>query len=374
MDNIVRELFEKTASQTGQEFFDALVKNMSLIFGTKGAWVTEYIEKEFRLKSKSFWYGGNYVKDYNFHIVGTPCETVFTGRQLVHIPENLVELYPDGNDTYTQDSVSYLGVAIFDDDQSIMGHLALMDNKPFYPEQELINIFKLFAERAAGEFKRLKAEKHLHNQMQTLLADARISSPLENQRSERNSWEEDLIVMFLDLNSSTSIAEKLGNDLFFDLVRDFIDDLTMPILKNLGIIYKYVGDEVIVLWKLNEGISNANCLKCFFEIDKLIQSRQEIYQSKFGVFPEYKAGMHCGKVTVGTIGSIVKEKVYSGDVLNTTSRITNMCRNLGARLLLSEELASQLTTFGQFTHRKFENVNLRGKLKEATLFEFLPAG
>jgi class 3 adenylate cyclase len=371
MDNIVRELFEKTASQTGQEFFDALVKNMSLIFGVKGAWVTEYVEKEFKLKSKSFWYGDDFVKDYFFHIVGTPCETVFTGRQLVHIPENLVVLYPDANDTYTQDSVSYMGVAIFDDDQSIMGHLALMDNKPFYPEPELINIFKLFAERAAGEFKRLRAEKHLHSQMQTFLAEARISSSSDNDLPEKSSWEENLIVMFLDINSSTAIAEKLGNDLYFDLVRDFIDDVTMPILKNLGSIYKYVGDEVIAFWSLTEGIRNANCVNCFFEIDQLMQSRQEVYLEKYSVSPGYKAGMHCGKVTVGTIGSIVKEKVYSGDVLNTASRITGMCRDLGARLLLSEELATHLKLFEQFTYRKFENVNLKGKINNTSLYEFI---
>src|SRR5687768_5846816 len=68
--------------------------------------------------------------------------------------------------------------------------------------------------------------------------------------------EENRIFMFLDLNSSTTIAEKLGNEKYHDLLKEFFADITNPILDNKGEIYQYVGDEVIVAWKYEDGIRN----------------------------------------------------------------------------------------------------------------------
>jgi len=49
--------------------------------------------------------------------------------------------------------------------------------------------------------------------------------------------EEKRIFMFLDLNASTSIAEKLGNDRYHALLKDFFADITNPILENKGHIF-----------------------------------------------------------------------------------------------------------------------------------------
>jgi adenylate cyclase len=54
--------------------------------------------------------------------------------------------------------------------------------------------------------------------------------------------------MFVDLLSSTTIAEALGNEKYHNLLHDFYADITNPIIYNKGEIYQYVGDEVIVSW------------------------------------------------------------------------------------------------------------------------------
>ena len=62
------------------------------------------------------------------------------------------------------------------------------------------------------------------------------------------------IFMFADLNGSTRIAEKLGDEKYHQLLREFFADITNPILDNKGEIYQYVGDEVIIAWKYKDGI------------------------------------------------------------------------------------------------------------------------
>ncbi|MDB5232198.1 MAG: adenylate cyclase, partial [Chitinophagaceae bacterium] len=62
--------------------------------------------------------------------------------------------------------------------------------------------------------------------------------------------EEERIFMFLDMRSSTTIAESLGHVKYFEMLREYYFDLSDPIVKYSGEIYQYVGDEIIVSWKL----------------------------------------------------------------------------------------------------------------------------
>lgn len=73
--------------------------------------------------------------------------------------------------------------------------------------------------------------------------------------------EEQRIFIFVDLNASTQIAEKLGNDLYHRFLRDSYADITNPIIYNHGEIYQYVGDEVVISWKQNKRFDSHPDLK-----------------------------------------------------------------------------------------------------------------
>ena len=74
------------------------------------------------------------------------------------------------------------------------------------------------------------------------------------------------IFMFLDIRSSTTIAEDLGSINFHRFIHDFFMDISACILATKGSIYRYVGDQVIVTWTLKAGIENANCIRTYFKI------------------------------------------------------------------------------------------------------------
>ena len=63
---------------------------------------------------------------------------------------------------------------------------------------------------------------------------------------------EQLIVMFLDLADSTSLAEKLGELRVHDLITRFFFDIDEPIHDHGGSFLSYVGDEVIVTWAITD--------------------------------------------------------------------------------------------------------------------------
>ena len=179
---------------------------------------------------------------------------------------------------------------------------------------------------------------------------------------------EDRIFMFLDMKSSTTIAEKLGHVKYYQLLNHYYADLTIAILNTSGEIYQYVGDEVVVSWKVKNGIRNANCLECFFQGKNIFEEKSEFYLKRYDVMPEFKAGFHTGSITTGEIGVIKKEIIFTGDVLNTAARIQGKCNEYNVDILLSEVLKDKLTESNNYTFKEIGSCELRGKYEEVKLF------
>jgi adenylate cyclase len=184
--------------------------------------------------------------------------------------------------------------------------------------------------------------------------------------------EENRIFMFLDLNSSTAMAERLGDQKYHALLKDFFADITDPILENKGEVYQYVGDEVVISWKQEEGIRNSRCIRCFFDIKLCIDQVKDKYLRRYGLVPSFKAGLHCGKVMAGEVGIIKRDITYSGNVLNTTSRILSMCKEFNAELISSADLVARLSLPCHYVARPLGSIRLRGKEKEVMLSALQP--
>lgn len=179
---------------------------------------------------------------------------------------------------------------------------------------------------------------------------------------------EERIFMFLDLNSSTTIAEKLGDLKFHYFLNDFFYDITECILSTKGEIYQYVGDEVVVTWNIKKGLKNGNCIQAFYLATHHIHSLEEKYLKKFGIVPHFKAAYHCGKVIIGEVGDVKSEIVFHGDVVNTTSRIEYQCHSLGKSVLISEKLLHMLPKNIVNAAVWVDNIQLKGKEKKLGLY------
>jgi adenylate cyclase len=179
--------------------------------------------------------------------------------------------------------------------------------------------------------------------------------------------DEERIFMFLDLRSSTEIAERIGHKRFFELLRELFQDVTRPVVDSKGDIYQYVGDEIVITWPVHRGMQDGNCIECFFRIERAITSRSAWYTQHFGVVPQFKAGVHVGEATVGEIGVIKKDIVFSGDVLNTTARIQEECNRHRVDLLASDELLRRMSVGRSYAATLIGEIQLRGKAEALSL-------
>ena len=166
--------------------------------------------------------------------------------------------------------------------------------------------------------------------------------------------------MFADMRSSTTIADSIGNEKYFNLLSDMFSDITNTILNNEGEIYQYIGDEIVISWPLEKGVRKANSLNCFIQIQMKLKELEPTYIKKYGFHPVLKAGLHHGEVMAGEIGVIKKDIIYSGDVLNTTSRIQEQCNKYKVDFLISKETLN-LFRGSLFAPVSLGSIELRGK-------------
>ncbi len=170
-DEALRLVVQGTVSETGTEFFRALVKNLAAVMGTAGAWVTEYLPEAQRLRAHAFWLQGSFIENFEYAIAGTVCAPVVEAKRLVHIPDRLLELYPPAKPGLVPaKAVSYLGVPLLDVGGEVMGHLSVLDTKPMPPHPRLLSLFEIFAARAAAESRRLRTEQQVRNREEQLAA------------------------------------------------------------------------------------------------------------------------------------------------------------------------------------------------------------
>lgn len=172
--------------------------------------------------------------------------------------------------------------------------------------------------------------------------------------------EEFRIFLFIDLNSSTAIAEKLGHITYSHFMQDCYSELGVVNKYNTEI-YQYVGDEVVFTWQMEKVNSMVQCLDAYWAYRNLLKNKADYFTEKYGVNPDFKAGMSMGMVTVVEIGDFKKEIAYHGNALNTTSRVVDLCNEFGEHLLITRRVFDKVNwDNSNYTYKKITEIQLRG--------------
>ncbi|HYV95189.1 MAG TPA: adenylate/guanylate cyclase domain-containing protein [Chitinophagales bacterium] len=179
------------------------------------------------------------------------------------------------------------------------------------------------------------------------------------------------IFMFLDLTSSTTHAEHLGDLKFSSLLQDCFFDLARSVHETNGDVYQYIGDEAVLVWDYLDEKKNSNCIECFMRYRDTLQKRGEFYMNKYGFVPRFKAGIHGGDVVVVRVGEIKKEIAYHGDVLNTTARLESLCNQMQTPLVISGNLLRDIHLNGELKFEQMPSVPLKGKEQSVEIFRLL---
>ena len=185
---------------------------------------------------------------------------------------------------------------------------------------------------------------------------------------------EDRVLLFIDMESSTVIAERLGEAGFLDFLNRFVADVTEPIVAQRGAIHKYVGDEIIVTWPLAAGLRDGHCVRACFDALEELDKRASGYIRDFGLRANFRAALHCGPVVIGELGTVKMEIAFLGDTMNTAARLQQACRDTGQRVLASATLVNRLVAMPPgIAKRSIGRLRLRGKESEIEIYALAAA-
>jgi formate hydrogenlyase transcriptional activator len=159
-----RSIVIGTASATGNDFFPSLVRHLAAALRVRYAFITDCDDQK-HAKALAFWNGDQFGDKFEFDIADTPCMKVLNG-ETCHYKEGLQNLFPLDTGLADWGAESYLGVPMLDREGRVIGHIAILDDKPMDQDPRAIDLVKIFAARAAAELKRQRAEAELQGALQ----------------------------------------------------------------------------------------------------------------------------------------------------------------------------------------------------------------
>lgn len=155
-ETALRAITRETFSVTGDDYLRSLLRYLIDAFKVRYAFVTECANTEMtRVRTVAFLEKSKFLDNIEYDLAGTPCEHVI-GGSICYYPGGLEEQFPR-----EAGMESYLGLPLHNASGKIIGHLAILDDKPMDLGPGEQSVLKSLAARTGAELERKQAEEAL---------------------------------------------------------------------------------------------------------------------------------------------------------------------------------------------------------------------
>jgi formate hydrogenlyase transcriptional activator len=212
---LLRSLVEGTAGASGDDFFQSLVKHLADALGVRYAFVAEFADSSTRVRTLAFWSHGKLLDNFEYELVGTPCEEVIKGS-ICHHADNVAQNFPNDITLEDLNATSYLGVPLCDEGGAVLGHLAVMDDQPMPEQPRNLAVFHIFATRVRTELLRLRAEQQLEEanqglEEQVILRTKELTEALEEVKQLKNRLQAENLYLQAEIKVENNFDEIIGS-------------------------------------------------------------------------------------------------------------------------------------------------------------------
>ncbi|MGC2201498.1 MAG: adenylate/guanylate cyclase domain-containing protein [Stellaceae bacterium] len=180
---------------------------------------------------------------------------------------------------------------------------------------------------------------------------------------------EEKVLLFLDINNSTGIAERLGAVQTKSLVGKFLFDVSKPITDYSGEIYLYKGDGLIALWNWQEAVKENRILRAIDAVFATVQREQQEFLEQFGIVPSFRVGVHGGEVVVSEQGDTKRSIGVYGATINIAARMEEAAKAHNVACAISGDVAAALSD-DEGRLRPIATEKVRGSAVEIPIFEY----
>jgi adenylate cyclase len=176
-------------------------------------------------------------------------------------------------------------------------------------------------------------------------------------------------IMICDLRDFTKISDNWPRDDVIDLLNDYFDAMSEPIVRHGGEILKFIGDGLLAIFPLHEPNACANLLRAVTEARQAMVALNERNKGTGRAPLNYGIGVHVGDVMYGNIGSTSRlDFTVIGPAVNMASRLEALTKQIGKPVLLSRDFTELVTP--EFELERVGQHTVRGFSEPIELFAF----
>jgi adenylate cyclase len=235
---------------------------------------------------------------------------------------------------------------------SLMNKLEKMNRK----NQEQAMQLMVYSRDLALSYQKTKQEEDLRNRLSRYVG-SHLVEKLVNTRDgtlgETNRKE--VTVLFADIRSFTSLAERMAADVVVQLLNQFFSIMVDIVFKNNGLLDKFVGDQLIAVFGLVDATGNPadNAIRTAIEMQTAAEEMMKQRRKKDLETFEIGIGINTGQAIIGNIGSTNRmDYTVIGDCVNVASRLERMAK--GGEIIIGEKT--------YLSHTDIFNIESRGEI------------
>ena len=171
-----------------------------------------------------------------------------------------------------------------------------------------------------------------------------------------------------DAEGYTGLAEGMDPSRLVELVNRYFGELFAAVLGNHGVVIDVKGDGILAVWTTEApgaGVRARVCAACL----EILEAAGRFNRSAPGRGLPTRVGVDFGPIMLANVGALERYEYRAiGDTVNTASRLEELNKLLGTRLLVSETLAEGVAGF---LFRDLGAFLLRGKRSPVRVIELL---
>jgi adenylate cyclase len=182
----------------------------------------------------------------------------------------------------------------------------------------------------------------------------------------------ELTVFFSDIASFTNFSEKLDAVELVQLLNEYLSAMTDIILRNDGMLDKYVGDAVMAIWGAPVELKNTALNGC----RAALQMQQRTHEIAGRWVSEGKPnlivrmGLNTDEMVVGNVGGAGRfDYTVIGDAVNLGSRLEGANKTYGTQIMISERTHDLVKDV--LLCRELDLLIVKGKSKPIRVFELI---
>ena len=186
--------------------------------------------------------------------------------------------------------------------------------------------------QAEVERERANLARHFSPNMVDTLAHS--DEPLDAVRKQHAA------VLFADIVGFSGLSERLGPERTMAILRRTHSIISDKVFEHDGTLDKFIGDAVMAMFgvPLTGPRDAANAVTCALSIQAAIARDNPLPEEPL----QLGIGVHYGEVVMGNLGGARRlEYGVIGDTVNVASRLEALTREIGAGIVLSDDLVRE---------------------------------